>query len=1622
MKQLSLSLRRPRVFTRRYARNCWFMLCCVLALVTVYALRGRASSDAKAAAPPVTLRGEEAVAHLRQEGSYDSLAAAMAATRYQVHEIKRPGIFTGSAWRVVNAEQRLKADFTSGEVSIAQYDKAAQQAGASHDWQVAMRLTEYGYGDRLSPVSEGKVNANGSRIEFQRTAMADTSAKITEWYVNEAKGLEQGFTLNAPPSLAGNIAGEKLRLRLALSGDLRAKMSSDGQSVALLNRHDVQVLNYGGLVVRDALGRELEARMTASDNEVVIETDDAGAVYPVVIDPIFTQFNKLTASDGTSFDYFGDSMALDGNTAVIGAFANDIDGKEGQGAAYVFVRTGTNWTQQQKLIASDGAANDYFGRQLALSGDTVLIGASSDDINGNIDQGSAYVFVRSGTTWTQQQKLIDVDGAAGDQFGETVALSGDTAVIGAAADDIGGNVNQGSVQVFVRNGTTWIRQQKLLSDDGAEDDGFGSSVAISGNTILAGASGAKINGNLQQGAVYSFEYTGTIWTQQQKFTASDGAARQFFGQLIVASGDTALIGRTYQQGRVYVFVRIGTTWVQQQQLSSNSASPNFGSSLALDGDTALVGDVGNTGDPQGTAYVFTRSGAMWTQQQKLTASDGQQALFGISVALGGNTALIGARSMINGNLNQGAAYQFSISSIYPQQAMLVASDGVAGENFGRALALSGNTAVVANYLADRAGILDRGVAYVFVRSGSTWTLQQQLFASDGEASDYFSSAVAVDGDTAVIGASGDDTGANTDQGSAYVFVRSGTTWTQQQKLLASDGAGHDFFGYTVALKGDTALVGAYGKNGIRGAAYAFVRSGTTWTQQQKLTAADADADDYFGISVALDGNTAVIGAAGDDTGANVDQGSAYVYVRNGTIWAEQQKLTAGDGAANDNFGISVAVSGDSALIGAFIDDVNGNADQGSAYVYVRSGTTWTQQQKLTASDGFVGDNFGVGVALDGDTALIGAWKDGINENGLQGSAYIFIRSGTTWTQQQKLFASDGAANDQFGYAVSLSGGKALVGSLYDDVNGNADQGSAYIFGESCPTITITPGTLPAGTAGTPYNQSLTGSGGSSPYSFAVITGNPPNGVTLSNSGLFSGTPTAFGSFNFTVRATDNNGCQGTQAYTLQVNPPCGTIVVNPTTLPNGTIGTAYNQTMTATGGTGSYSFMVSAGSLPGGVTLATSGALTGTPNATGAFNFTVKATDANGCMGTRAYTVVISAAGSNGLQFYPLSSPVRLLDTRAGASACTTPGAPIAGGTTLLQSAAGTCGIPTSAKAVTGNVTVVLPSATGFLTLYPSSAAQPTVANTNFIANEVINNVFTLGLGTGDGAFKVFASTTAEVVIDITGYYAPPGAGGLYFHPLPKPIRLLETRAAQPGCFTPGTPLAGGVDTVQQGTTTCDGVTIPATAKALVGNATTVFPATNGFITLYPADAASRPLAASGNYRSGTVLNSPFTVGLSASGQFKIYSVATTDLVIDVLGYFSADATDGNGAGLLFTPLTPARLLDTRPGAMGACFLPGAALTGGVESLQAARNVCTIPNAAQAIVGNATTVQPTANGFLTFWPSNAASRPLAATSNYQSGRNFNRYFTTGLGTDGAFKMYASQTTNLVVDVSGYFAP
>ena len=586
----------------------------------------------------------------------------------------------------------------------------------------------------------------------------------------------------------------------------------------------------------------------------------------------------------------------------------------------------------------------------------------------------------------------------------------------------------------------------------------------------------------------------------------------------------------------------------------------------------------------------------------------------------------------------------------------------------------------------------------------------------------------------------------------------------------------------------------------------------------------------------------------------------------------------------------------------------------------------------------------------------------------------------------------------------------------------------YAMETVCRTITINQQTIPSGSVGVLYNQTLTATGSVAPYTFTRIGGSLPPGLTLSGTGTLSGTPTTGGGYNFTVMATDGNGCTGTQSYSLVI---CGPIAISPATLPNGFVGTAYNQTFTQPDILAVVTWSVNAGNLPNGLTLnADTGVLAGTPTAAGSFSFTIKVTDANGCMGTRQYTVIVSG---NGLQYYPLPTPVRLYDTRApiaGFNPCAYLSAPVPAGGELVRSAFIPCtGIPNTARAIVGNATVIFPNAAGFVTIYPDGQARPPVSNLNFVAGQVVPNAFTVSLDT-QGEFRLYTTAQADFAVDVTGYFAPPGSGGLYYHPLPKPIRLYDTRPPIPGfvpCEYLSQPLSAGGELLKSAfVTNCGGVTIPNNALAITGNATVIFPSAGGFVTIYP-DGQARPPVSNLNFAAGQVVPNAFTVGLDAQGEFRLYTTAGADFAVDITGYYSSAASDANGAGLLYTPLgTPFRLYDTRTPIAGftPCEYLSAPIPAGGELVKTAHLTCqaqTIPALAQAIVGNATIIFPTAAGFATIYPDGQV-RPPVSNLNYLGGQVVPNAFTVSLNGQGRFRLYTTAQGDFAVDVTGYYAP
>ncbi|HEX5689201.1 MAG TPA: FG-GAP repeat protein, partial [Roseiflexaceae bacterium] len=606
------------------------------------------------------------------------------------------------------------------------------------------------------------------------------------------------------------------------------------------------------------------------------------------------------------------------------------------------------FTLQQRLAAADGSGGDFFGHAVALSGNTALVGAPYD----NQSRGSAYVFVRNGAVWTQQARLFAQDGGAFDYFGGSVALKGDTALVGAVYGPGSASSDQGAAYVFFRVGTSWNLQQKLNANENTTGAQFGASVALDGNTALVGAfSYALPTTNNRAGAAFVFTRSNSLlWTQQARLTVAEGEYDDYFGIAVALEGDTALIGAprhtvtTASQGAAYVFIRNGTSWALQQRILNTNPEANerFGNAVALSGENALIGAYFSGPDERGAAYSFRRGatgqrGATeWTQTGTLLAPNPKKdARLGISVALSGDTAVVGAaRGLFDTGDDQRSAYVFVYSGEWLPVRHLGSELGAANDGFGYAVALEGETVLIGAYRTAVTGA-DQGAAYVLTLRDSRHAEQQKLIAADGKKDDYFGSAVALAGDTLIIAA----VGTNSYSGAVYVFTRTGTPpeWRFQQKLTAPDGAIGDNFGEAVALSGNTLLVGAPfsdGRLANQGAVYPFTRTGTLWQLAGRpftTSGTDAAPNMHFGQSIALHGDLAVIGAPG----LNNARGAVFVFTRAsaGASWTQQTKFSAEDGTDKARLGESVALAGNTVAAGAPYDTINGNKDQGSVSLF-----------------------------------------------------------------------------------------------------------------------------------------------------------------------------------------------------------------------------------------------------------------------------------------------------------------------------------------------------------------------------------------------------------------------------------------------------------------------------------------------------------------------------------------------------------------------------------------------------------------------------------------------------------------------------------------------------------------
>ncbi len=735
---------------------------------------------------------------------------------------------------------------------------------------------------------------------------------------------------------------------------------------------------------------------------------------------------------------YGFSVAMDGDLALVGSFR-----MAATGAAILFERSELGWQEKAILRPRDGLYQGEFGFSVSLSGDRALVGARFDDDNGE-SSGSAYVFEFDGQDWIQTAKLLPGNGQPNDQFGYSVSLDGDRALVGAWLSD-GIAENAGSAHVFEFDGADWEESQVLEIDTGRIDDWFGYSVSLSGDRALVG-SWKDIDGAENVGAAYVFDFNGSEWIRSAELGAADAEANDVFAHAVSLEGDRALIGvradddNGINSGSAYVYEFDGQSWIDTAKLAplDGEAGDEFGWTVRLLGDRALISSI-EMGGGTGSAYVFDFDGSNWSQASKLVAADGEAGdQFGVALGLSSNGALVGAWRADDLGEQSGSAYLFAPDgSSWTQQSELTPREGASFDYFGESVSQDGNRVIV-GAVGDDGRTVFSGAAYIFENDGRQWRRTAKLTTSAVSDGPFFGRAVDIEGDRAVIGAPL-EIGAAGASGAVFVFEFDGAQWNEVAKLLPTDGDPFELFGTSVALSGDRILIGAedVDDNGrSSGSAYVFERQAGGWIEAAELLPSDGVSFALFGRDVALEGNVALVGAPGGNR--ELDAGVVYAFEFNAGQWGQTALLVPADGESSDNFGVAVGLEGDRAVVASIYHD-----PWGAAYVFSRVGISWEQTAKLTPSDSKSVSFFGSSVSLFDDQILIGAVGASVN-GPFSGAAYLFGLDGTTWSERAELAPGDGLREDDFGASVSLQGERAVIGANYHDQYGY-ESGAVYVF-------------------------------------------------------------------------------------------------------------------------------------------------------------------------------------------------------------------------------------------------------------------------------------------------------------------------------------------------------------------------------------------------------------------------------------------------------------------------------------------------------------------------------------------------------------------------------------------------
>jgi len=1043
--------------------------------------------------PHLTLAGEGAAdieatqTELPQEVSTDWWTAVQEDIRkseYDVtwqEETQLPDI--NAAYQAPNRAHNLRTYFTPDSIRIT--------PRTSTDWVFGLSLVGYGFADDVRPVSEAEMSVSGNRVEYQRGC-------LTEWYVNSEDGLEQGFTIDAPPA-SGSQGPEQdswIAVKMDILGDLDASLNSASDAIDLTTTGGVGVLRYSKLHAIDAMGRELDARLTLLESGIEILVDTSGAVYPITIDPL-AQSPAWTAESNQSNAYFGVSVASAGDVngdgcsdVIVGAYYYD-NGETDEGRAYVYHGSATGLSTGSAWTAESNQSNAQFGISVASAGDVngdgysdVIVGAHLYD-NGETDEGRAYVYHGSATGLSTGPAWTAESNQSGAYFCFSVAGAGDLngdgysdVIVGAYRYD-NGETYEGRAYVYHGSAAGLSTGPAWTAESNQSIALFGCSVASAGDVNGDGYSDVIVgadhydNGETDEGRAYVYHGSAAGLSTGPAWTAESNQSNAYFGRSVASASDVngdgysdVIVGAFYydngetDEGRAYVYhgsaagLSTGPVWTAE----SNQSNAYFGISVASAGDVngdgysdVIVGahpyDNGET--DEGRAYVYHGSAAGLSTGPAWTAESNQSsAYFGYSVASAGDVngdgysdVIIGAHHYDNGETGEGRAYVYH----------------------GSAAGLS---------------------------TGPAWT------AESNQSSAYFGYSVASAGDVngdgysdVMVGAYHYDNG-ETDEGRAYVYHGSATGLSTGSAWTAECNQSYAYFGFPVASAGDVngdgysdVMVGAHGyDNGEtnEGRAYVYHGSATGLSTGSAWTAESNQSHAQFGVSVAGAGDVngdgysdVMVGAYIYDNG-ETDEGRAYLYHGSATGLSTSPAWTAESNQSYAVFGRSVASAGDvngdgysDVIVGAPLYD-NGETDEGRAYLYHGSAAGLSTSPAWTAESNQSNAYFGISVAGAGDVngdgysdVIVGAH---LYDNGetYEGRAYVYHGSATGLSTGPAWTAESNQSHAVFGRSVASAGD--VNGDGYSDVivgaygydNGETNEGRAYVYHGSATGLSTSP--------------------------------------------------------------------------------------------------------------------------------------------------------------------------------------------------------------------------------------------------------------------------------------------------------------------------------------------------------------------------------------------------------------------------------------------------------------------------------------------------------------------------------------------------------------------------------------